>query len=226
MLDQLESGNGLRILTPNSDLLVGQQAGGHLLRGRNAKDVPVIIGGPSQGSMVTIWAMHKNFAEFCPYNLPNAKCTSPAQYGYNLRGALLLADFAAGVSYTAPIFGLVEGYLRTVENIIMFPSAETLASIDTWPAVFFGKGLWDSYQSLEGTFEAYKRATGLKEIVVVRGPHSENEFGRENIAYLIERMVAFAKHAILEPDVPIPGPATMKDLVCSSPPYWEPSTKP
>ena len=111
--------------------------------------------------------------------------TSPSDYGYNIKGALVLADFAAGVGYTAPIFALVEGYLRTKEHIIFFPSSETLANIDRWPAVFFGKGLWDKYQSLEGTFEAYKRATGLKDIVVVRGPHSENEFGKENVAYLI-----------------------------------------
>jgi hypothetical protein len=58
--------------------------------------------------------------------------------------------FCSGVGYTAPIFGFVEGYLRKVENIMLFPSSEVLASIGTWPAVFFGKGLWDNYQSLEG----------------------------------------------------------------------------
>ncbi|GAK58372.1 hypothetical protein U27_05346 [Candidatus Vecturithrix granuli] len=226
MLDQLETGNGLCILTQTGEILKEEQAAGRLLRGQKAKEVPVILGGPSQGSMVTIWAMQKNFAEFCAYQLPTVECTSPAQYGYNIRGALLLADFAAGVGYTAPIFGLVEGYLRSVENIMLFPSSEVLATIDAWPAVFFGKGLWDSYESIEGSFDAYQRVTGLKEIVVVRGPHSENEFGTENVAYMIERMINFARHTILTPDAPIAGPATLKDLVCSSPPSWEPSTKP
>ena len=139
---------------------------------------------------------------------------------------MALADFAAGLGYTAPIFTLVEGYLRTEANILFFPSSETFANIDKWPAVFFGKGLWDSYQSVEGTFEAYKRATGLKEIAVVRGPHSENEFGEQNVAYLIERMVVFAKRAVLGTGVEKPGPANLKEVVCSSPPDWEPSSAP
>lgn len=226
MLDQLESGNGLRIFTSTGELLTEKQAAGRLLRGQTAKSVPVVIGGPSQGSMVTVWAMQKNFAEFCPYHVPDPKCTSPTQYGYNIKGAVALADFAAGLGYTAPIFALVEGYLRTEANILFFPSSETFANIDTWPAVFFGKGLWDSYQSVEGTFEAYKRATGLKEIVVVRGPHSENEFGEQNVTYLIERMVAFTKRAVLGAGVEKPGPADLKEVVCSSPPDWEPSSAP
>lgn len=226
MLDQLETGNGLRILTQNGDILEGEQAAGFLLRDKKAKEVSVILGGPSQGSMVTIWAMHKNFAKFCASQLPDAKCSTPAQYGYNIRAALLLADFAGGPGYLAPIFGIAEGYLRTVENIMFFPSSEPLDSIDTWPAVFFGKGLWDSYQSLEGSFEAYQRVSGLKKIVVVRGPHSENEFGPENVAYMIEQMTVFARHAILTPNVTISGPKTLKELVYSSPPHWESSTKP
>ncbi len=226
MLDQLETGNGLCILTQTGEILKEDQAAGRLLRGQTAKKVPVLLGGPSQGSMVTIWAMQKNFAEFCAYHTPTGECTAPSQYGYNIRGALLLADFAAGAGYTAPIFGFVEGYLRKVENIMLFPSSEVLASIGTWPAVFFGKGLWDNYQSLEGSFEAYQRAAGLKEIVAVRGPHSENEFGPENVAYMIERMTTFAKQAIVAPNEPIAGPATLKELVCSSPPSWEPSSAP
>ena len=82
------------------------------------------------------------------------------------------------------------------------------------------------YQSLEGAFEAYQRATRLKDIVVVRGPHSENEFGDENVKYLIDRMVAFAKRAVLTAGVEKPGPVDLKELVCGSPPSWESSSKP
>jgi len=226
MLDQLESGNGLRVLTPNGELLIENQVAGRLLRGTKAKSIPALIGGPSLGSMVTIWAMQKNFAEFCSYHLPEPKCSSSNQYGYNIKGALVLADFTAGVAYLDPIFATVEGYLRTVENILFLPSSEVLANIDKWPAVFFGRGLWDSYESLEGTFKAYQRATGPKEMVVVRGPHSENEFGDQNVEYLIQKMVAFAKQAVLDPGVKKPGLANLKEVVCSSPPYWEPSSAP
>lgn len=224
MLDQLESGNGLRILAPTGELLVGEQAAGKLLRGEQAKSVSVIIGGSSQGSMVTAWAMQKNFAEFCPYNNPKGKCTSP--YGYNIKGALMLADFAAGIGYMEPVYTLLEGCLRTMENVMFLPSSEILTNIDKWPAVFFGKGLWDKYVSVEGTFEAYKRATGLKELVFVRGPHSENEYGKENVIYMKTKMVEFTIQAVVNPGIKIPGPADLKSAVCSSPPYWEPSSKP
>jgi len=224
ILDQLESGNGLRMLTPTGELLEGEQAVGKLLRGEQAKSVPLIIGGASQGSMVTAWAMQKNFAEFCPYNHPEGKCTS--LYGYNIKGALMLADFAAGIGYAEPVYTLLEGCLRTMENVMFFPSSEILTNIDKWPAVFFGKGLWDNYVSVEDTFEAYKRATELKELVLVRGPHSENECGKENVTYMRTKIVEFAIQAVTNPGIKIPGPANLKTAVCSSPPYWEPSSKP
>ena len=174
--------------------------------------------------MVTAWAMQKNFAEFSPYNNPEGSCTSP--YGYNIKGALMLADFAAGVGYMEPVYMLLEGCLRTMENVMFFPSSEILTNIDKWPAVFFGKGLWDKYVSVEGTFEAYKRATGLKELVFVRGPHSENEYGKKNVTYMRTKMVEFAIQAVVNPGIEIPGPANLKSAVCSSPSYWEPSSKP
>lgn len=224
ILDQLETGKGLRILAPSGELFDGEQVAGKLLRGEQAKNVPVIIGGASQGSMVTAWAMQKNFVEFCPYNSLEEKGASP--YGYNIKGALMLADFAAGIGYAEPVFTLLEGCLRTMENVMFFPSSEILTNIDKWPAVFFGKGLWDNYVSVEGTFEAYKRAKGLKELVLVRGPHSENECGKENIAYMRTKIVEFAILAVTNAGIKIPGTADLKSAVCSSPPYWEPSSKP
>jgi hypothetical protein len=61
------------------------------------------------------------------------------------------------------------------------PTSETLANIDKWPAVFIGKGLWDSLQSAEGSYEAYRRAKGLKELVLVHGGHSYTTWGTDNI---------------------------------------------
>ncbi len=224
MLDQLETGNGLSILTPTGELLIGEQTAGKLLRGEQARNVPVIIGGASQGSMVTAWAMQKNFAEFYPYNHPEGKYTSA--YKYNIKGILMLADFTAGIGYAEPVYTLLEGCLRTMENVMFLPSSEILTNIDKWPAVFFGKGLWDNYISVEGTFEAYKRVTGLKELVLVRGPHSENECGKENVTYMRTKIVEFAIQAVVNPGMKIPGLADLKSAVCSSPPYWEPSSKP
>lgn len=33
------------------------------------------------------------------------------------------------------------------------PTSEPLAGIEQWPAVFFGRGLWDFAESLEATLE-------------------------------------------------------------------------
>jgi hypothetical protein len=62
-LDALESGVGLKLLTPDGRLLAGQTAAGRLLPSGGARATPVIVAGPSQGSMVSSWAMHKNYIE-------------------------------------------------------------------------------------------------------------------------------------------------------------------
>jgi len=224
MLNQLESGNGLRILNPTGEILSGNKAAGKLLQGKKAKNIPIVIGGSSQGSIVTSWAMQKNFNKYFPYNHPEGKFTSP--YRYNIKGALMLADFAAGIGYADPDYVLFEGYLRTMKNVMFIPSSEILTHIDRWPAVFFGKGLWDKHISVEGTFEAYKRVTGLKELVFVRGPHSENEFGEENVNYMRRKMVEFAIRSVVNPESKIAGPSDLKSAVCSSPPFWEATSKP
>jgi hypothetical protein len=93
-LDQLESGEGLTVLAPNGQLLRGKQTAGLLLRGMPAKQVPVIIGGQSQGTMISCFVMQKNFVGWTAYNEPDQKFT-PAKK-YNFKAALLLSDFSAG----------------------------------------------------------------------------------------------------------------------------------
>ncbi|MDY6946858.1 MAG: hypothetical protein SXG53_14170 [Pseudomonadota bacterium] len=39
------------------------------------------------------------------------------------------------------------------QNIVLMPTSEPLAGIEQWPAVFFGRGLWDFAESLEATLE-------------------------------------------------------------------------
>jgi fermentation-respiration switch protein FrsA (DUF1100 family) len=106
------------------------------------------------------------------------------------------------------------------------PTSEILANIDKWPAVFFGQGLWDSYQSPEGTYEAYRRAKGLKELVFYRGPHSQKEMGAKFEAYLTNKMTEFAVRALVNPEKKYPELKSFKEAVLSSPAYWESTSRP
>lgn len=230
-LDALESGKGLRLITPNGELLEGGAAGGRLLAGHKAKEFPVILGGSSQGAMATAWAMQANFIGDCTYDLTSVSCAPPL--GYNVKAALMLATFEGGLgNRSAPadvdVGALQEGRSREEFNIVTLPSSEILAGIHKWPAVFFGKGLWDFAEALEATYDSYRRIKGLKEIAVVRGPHSEISWGDQNMQHMADRMIAFAKAAVLGKH-DVPGAARFNDLkglVLSSPPSWSPPIAP
>jgi hypothetical protein len=227
MLDQLESGSGLTVLAPTGQLLQGKQTAGLLLRGMPAKQVPVLIGGLSQGSMITCLVMQKNLVGWTAFNEPGQKF-SPAKK-YNIKAAILTGDFAGGLGYYSDpdLIAVYQEAARRVErNSMWVPTSEILANIDQWPAVFFGKGLWDRYQSAEGTYEAYRRAKGLKELVFVRGPHCIHWCGEKNIAYLSNKMVEFAVRSIVNPGKQYSELKSFKEAVLSSPPYWEPSSRP
>jgi hypothetical protein len=129
-----------------------------------AKQVSVLIGGHSLGSIITCYAMQKNFIGWAAYNEPDQKF-SPAKK-YNVKAAFLLGDAAAGVGYRFnPDDIYAEGAWRVEMNTMARPTSEILVNIDKWPAVFIGKALWDAFQGAEGTYEAYRRAKGLKELV-------------------------------------------------------------
>ncbi len=64
-LDQMETGEGLRMLIPSGALLVGKNAAGHLMAGLRAREIPVVLAGYSRGSYAVAWAMHKNIVEDC-----------------------------------------------------------------------------------------------------------------------------------------------------------------
>jgi pimeloyl-ACP methyl ester carboxylesterase len=227
MLDQLESGAGLTILSPTGQLLHGKATAGLLLRGMPARQVPVVLGGQSQGTQIICQAMQKNFVGWTAFNEPGQK-SSPAKK-YNIKAALLLSDFAGGLGYVS-VPDLTDLYreaaYRVEMNTMGRPTSEILANIDQWPAVFFGKGLWDKYQSAEGTYEAYRRAKGLRELVFVRGPHTTVFWGAEITAYLIDKMTEFAVRSVVNPGKKYPELKSLKEAVLSSPPYWEPSSRP
>jgi hypothetical protein len=229
MLNQMESGEGLNVLVPNGQLLQGKQAAGLLLRGIPAKQVPVIVGGESQGAMISLFVMHKNYVGWTAYNEPDQKF-SPARK-YNLKAAILLSDFTAGIGYCNIGYWNLErlyqeAVLRVERNMMWMPTSEILTNIDKWPAVFFGHGLWDTYTSPEGTFESYHRAKGLKELVFYRGPHGSTLSGAENVAYLSNKITEFAVRAIVNPDKKYPEFKSLKEAVLSSPPYWETTSRP
>jgi hypothetical protein len=227
MLDQLETGDGLTILTPTGQLLQEKQTAGLLLRGVPAKQVPVIIGGQSQGTQVTSLAMQKNFVGWTAYNEPDQKF-SPAKR-YNIKGAFLLADYSAGLGYVSnPDFWDIyrEGAMRVEKNTMLRPTSEILANIDKWPAVFFGQGLWDTFESPEGTYESYRRAKGLKELVFFRGGHSFTGYGTKSKAYLLNKLTEFAVRAIVNPDKKYPELKSFKEAVLNSYPDWDPTTRP
>jgi hypothetical protein len=239
MLDQLETGNGLTVLTPDRQLMQGKETAGLLLRGMPAKQVPVIISGFSQGSMITCFAMQKNFIGWTAYNEPDQKY-SPAKK-YNIKAALLTGDFTGGLGYISnpDLMGAAgvyqEAVLRIEKNTMFIPTSEVLANIDKWPAVFFGKGLWDKFQSAEGTYEAYHRAKGLKELVFVRGPHivdyAGGNIGESTIgaAYMLNKMTEFAVRAVVNPGKKYPELKSFKEAVLSSGTngsYWDPTSRP
>ena len=93
--------------------------------------------------------------------------------------------------------------------------------------MFFGNGLWDHAESLQGTLNSYDAAKGLREIAVVHGPHAEGQLGPENMAYMSERMIEFALRTVRnEKYRGTPEPATTADIPDTNTPYYEPSTVP
>lgn len=226
VLTAMETGKGLRILTPDGVVSQGDQTAGMLLAGyATARELPVFISGASQGCMVTTWAMHKNFSGGCDFERENG--SSSPTYGFNVLGALLLAPFPGGLGYRAPIESLVEASRRLDLNVQMFATSEILTSIPSWPSLFIGRGLWDFSESLEGSFEAYKRATGPKAILAIRGPHGENEWGQANIDYMTSHMIRFASQVGTGQALTgFPEPANIRDIVEASPPHWAPFARP
>ncbi|GGL81513.1 alpha/beta hydrolase [Wenxinia marina] len=221
-LDALETGENLRLVTPEGDLLAGADAGGLLLAGQPASDIPVILAGPSQGSMVVAFAMHVGD---CAFDSAEPEC-GPTR-DYDVRAGMLLAEFVKGPGYV-PERLIREGAFRQDYGIAYLPTSEVLDTIDQWPATFIGRGLWDTSGGLEGTLDLFERASAPKELVVVRGPHSEIQYGDENIDYMQERMAAFAR-AVIAGETDIPGAAEfgdLRELVLTSPPFWDPANDP
>ncbi len=232
VLDQMDTGRGMRILAPAGQLLEGPAAPDKLMGGMKSRQIPLLLLGNSRGSMTTGWAMTKNYVGGCTYDMPTVTCSAPRGYP-NIKGALLLASFVSGPGYLPEARDLADrnlflGGMAADNYVAFYPNSAVLANMHRWPAVFFAKGLWDRAESLEGTVAAFDRVRGLKDIVVVRGPHSIETWPQQEIDRVRDRMVQFAVAAV-QGRTSVPGgpPWTnIKELVATSPDLWEPSSRP
>ena len=112
-----------------------------------------------------------------------------------------LASFVSGPGYLPEARDLADrnlflGGMAADNYVAFYPNSAVLANMHRWPAVLFAKGLWDRAESLEGTVAAFDRVRGLKDIVVVRGPHSIETWPQQEIDRVRDRMVQFAVAAV------------------------------
>ena len=239
VIASLRDGKGLRALTPSGKTLKGAEAVA-AVRGGAPKEMPVLLFGSSRGTMASGWAMTMNFDKVCSYDMPEIKCGPPVR-DMSIKGAILLSEFSSGVGYRpgkpspedetrglGKDRGLFIGGNQVEHNLVFFPSSAILAGIDKWPAAFFARGLWDYAAGLEGTMESYRRVKGLKELVVTRAPHPFETWPDPEKIRVTDRMVAFARAAVLDKKS-APGGRTwlnMKDLVGTAGDVWEVSSRP
>ena len=232
VLEQMETGRGMRVLLASGQELEGAHAAGKLMAGMKARQIPLLLLGYSRGSMTTGWAMTKNYVGGCTYDLPSVTCIPPKGYP-NFKGAILYASFVSGPGYLPDAPDLADrnlflGGMAADNYVAFYPNSAVLANMTHWPAAFFAKGLWDRAESLEGTVAAFDRVRGLKEIVVSRGPHSMETWPRAELERVRDRMVAFAKAAVQGrnqlPDAP--RWSDIKELVATTPDAWEMSSHP
>jgi pimeloyl-ACP methyl ester carboxylesterase len=224
-LEQLEAGNGLRVLGPDGKLSEGEEASKALRDGASFRDIPVVVGGYSRGSYATQWFMHKNFVENCNYDLAKPSCAKPVGLS-NVKGAILYGPNSAGLGYRLAGHDAVEGALRVDFNTTYYVDSVVPANVDKWPGLQIIKGTWDYVEGLEGSLDTYRRAKGLKDISVFLGPHILQTQNLENMKFAGQRMVAFATAAVLgkKKVAGAINPKDLKELVTSAPHVWELST--
>jgi hypothetical protein len=236
----LRSGKGMRALSPSNRLATGHDAALMVRGGPSDTGLPVFFLGSSRGTMASGWAMTINFDKDCSYDLPQIHC-GPARHDASIKGAILVADFSSGVGYLEAQTtrkddlrglgrdrGLFIGGMEEEHNIVFFPSSAILAGMSKWPSAFFARGLWCYADSLEGGMDAYARVSGLKELVVVRGPHEFGTWPAQEQRRTTRQMIAYAR-AVLLGEKSIPGHrswSNMKELVATSDDVWERSTHP
>ncbi|WP_217705429.1 lipase family protein [Peristeroidobacter soli] len=240
MIASLRTGEGMRAMAPAGKASKGRAAAELVRSARTDAGLPVVMFGNSRGTMATGWAMTLNFDKDCSYDLPAISCKPPVG-DTSIKGAMLMAEFTSGPGYVMdrpsaedearglgtdrPLF--IAGS-AVEQNVVFFPSSAILAGIHKWPAAFFARGLWDYAASLQGTMDSYRRVNGLKELVVVRGPHPYEVWPESEQRRVRERMVGFAE-ALIQGKSSVGGArpwTNMKELVATASDVWEASTRP
>jgi pimeloyl-ACP methyl ester carboxylesterase len=236
----LRSGEGMRALTPKGQPLSGKAAAASIRGTAPATGLPVLFLGSSRGTMASGWAMTMNFDKACHYDLADLDC-GPGLGDQTIRGAILFSEFSSGMGYVPAQMtdednsrglgddrGLFTVGTELQQNIVFFPSSAVLAGIHKWPSLFQARGLWDYAAGLEGSMDSNSRVDGPKELVVVRGPHPYESWPDSEKKRVQERMVAYARAAVLgHKTVPGGRPwTTRKELVATASDVWEPSSDP
>jgi hypothetical protein len=232
VIADLKTGAGIRVLSPAGEERRGLEAA-NLLTGGNG-EIPVVLFGSSRGTMSNGFAMARNFDKACDYDLPVISC-GPAVGLKNIKGAMDVADYTPGMGYlTSPtderdsLRPLFTAGTQAEYNVVFFPSSAILASVNKWPALFIGRGLWDYAASLEGAIDTINRVKGLKELMVVRAGHPVETWPDEEKDRVMVRMIAFARAAVLGQSS-VPGArlwSNMKELVATASDVWETSSQP
>ena len=225
-LEQMESGEGLRILTPEGVELAGNRARKRLIGGMKAKEIPVFLGGYSRGAYATAWALQQNFVADCNLDSDVPKCAPPRNWP-NIRGAILYGSNSGGLGYRyAPHGDLVEAALRDEFHTAYYPDGDVLKNIGTWPAVAIIRGTWDGVEALDGSLNAFARARKPKLFWAFRGPHLLNTQSPENMRLAGDQMVWFATEVLsgrLDSEGAKPA---RRSVVRGTSPYWEKTNTP
>ncbi|MBD3744601.1 MAG: hypothetical protein IE932_00135 [Sphingopyxis terrae] len=225
-LEQMESGDGLRILTPEGVDLAGNQVHNLLMGGMKAKEIPVFFAGYSRGSYATAWAMQQNFVTDCELDSDVPKCARPRNWP-NVRGAILYGSNSGGLGYRfAPHGDLVEAALRDEFHTVYYPDGDVLKNIGSWPAVAIIRGTWDGVEALDGSLDALARARQPKLFWAFRGPHLLNTQSPENMRLAGAQMVRFATGVILGRLDSERANPSRRNVVRGAPPYWEKTNSP
>ena len=132
-LDALPDGTRLRLLAPDGRNYSGPAAARQLTASPGAaRTMPVVLGGSSQGSWTTEWAMTANFNRWCSLDLPGEPCHRP--WGHtNIGGAILLADLWSFASFGLPQTLPAIAANAQVDHYVLVPPSDTLAQMPSTP---------------------------------------------------------------------------------------------
>lgn len=221
VLEACENGTNLSILDCNDQPVSNTEAKSTLLRDVNLANIPMYFMGSSQGSSVIMWAMHRA----CVGSIELGQLSSKRQYqpSLNMKGAILLAPMPKGLGAQKQVNSDLEAYFRFAHEQCFFPSQEITDGMHYWPALCVVKGSWDFLEGLADTLHAVQLFEGPKQLIVVRGEHSENSWGNDNISYAQANICQFIQATLGLTNVELPHtPSSLKALLESAPNYWPP----